>query len=147
MSSLPLLNELTGSSSGKPSITEIQTLMCSPAVLALVVGSGLVVYSIAIGHLHRVGIQLAGTLAITLVIGMLCFSGFTSVGWAVLAVPLVIVMSLVVIIILTLMLTSRDKHQSQPRPRHSPRHPPTQPSMSDAYKYVMTGKGFGLIGR
>lgn len=146
MSSLPLLNEITNGSSGPSSQTDVTALLCSPAILVLIVGGGLVAYSIGRGHTRNVGQQMIGTIILTLVVGVLCMLGLTSVSWAIVALPVVIVLSLVVIVILTLMLTSPSKrhrpHKVVPTPR---RHPPKEPSMSDAYKYVMTGKGFGSM--
>ena len=147
MSSLPLLNEITNGSSGPSSQTDVTALLCSPAILVLIVGGGLVAYSIGRGHIRNVGQQMIGTIILTLVVGVLCLVGLTSVSWAIVALPVVIVMALVVIVILTLMLTSpskrrRPRHKVDPTPR---RHHPKEPTMTDAYKYVMTGKGFGSM--
>lgn len=142
MSSLPLLNEVTGSTTGS-SQNDITAIMCSPAVLVLVIGSGLVVYSISRGNLRHIGTQMLGTIVFALVAGLLCVVGMPSVSWAIVALPVVVVVSLIMIVVLTLMLTSPGK--THRRRRHTPKNPPKEPSMSDAYKYVMTGKGFGLL--
>lgn len=146
MSSLPLLNEV-GTKSSKMDMT---VMMCSPAVFVLVVGSGLVVYSISQGNIRNVGPQMLGTIMFALIVGSLCLVGLPSVSWALVALPAVIVVSLVLIVILTLMLTT-PSHPPKPRP-YPPRptpprpYPPKKPTMSEAYRYVMTGKGFGLTG-
>lgn len=145
MSSLPLLNT---SGSAPASNLDMGALMCSPAVLVLVVGSGLVVYDIIRGHTRQVGGKLLGTLLVTLIVGVLCVSGLESVSWAVVMFPVVMVISLVVLIVLTLMLTEPDHSREHRRPR-PPQHPMPQPNgggeptLKDAYRYVMTGKGFG----
>lgn len=145
MSSLPLLNEITNGSSGPSSPNDINALLCSPAILVLVVGGGLVAYSIGRGHMRNVGHQMVGTIIFALVVGVLCLSGLTSVSWAIVTFPIVIVLSLVVIVILTLMLTSPSRHRPSRRVKPTHRHTPKEPTMSDAYKYVMTGKGFGSM--
>lgn len=146
MSSLPLLNEITSGSGISSSKNDMTAILCSPAILVLVVGGGLAAYNISRGQFHAVGQQMIGTIILALIVGILCIFGLSSVSWAIVALPTVIVMSLVVIVILTLMLTSPGKrHHPQPKPKHK-RHIPKEPTMSDAYKYVMTGKGFGLTG-
>lgn len=144
MSSLPLLN--TSGSAPKTNL-DMGALMCSPAVLVLVVGSGLVVYDIVRGHTRQVGGKLLGTLLVTLIVGVLCISGLESVSWAVVMFPVVMVLSLVVLIVLTLMLTEPEHSREHRRPRPLPRPSPRpknggEPTLKDAYRYVMTGKGF-----
>jgi hypothetical protein len=146
MSSLPLLNEITNGSGVSSSKGDVTAMLCSPAILVLVVGGGLAAYNISRGHYRNVGNQMIGTIILALVVGVLCVLGLTSVSWAIVALPAVIIVSLVVIVILTLMLTSpgkRHRPHPKPRPKH---HIPKEPTMSDAYKYVMTGKGFGWTG-
>jgi len=146
MSSLPLLNEIINGSPGPSNQPDVTALLCSPAILVLIVGGGLVAYSIGRGHTRNIGQQMIGTIILALVVGVLCLVGMTSVSWAIVALPVVIVLSLVVIVILTLMLTSPDKHRPPHKAIPTPRrHPPKEPTMSDAYKYVMTGKGFGSM--
>lgn len=144
MSSLPLLDEVTKGDIGSSSKTDMTTLLCSPALLVLIVGGGLIIHNITMGNTKNIGQQMFGTILFTFVVGTLCLVGLTSVSWAIVTLPIVIVLSLVIIVILTLMLTSPGKKRVHPKkvPRHQRIHP-KEPTMSEAYKYVMTGKGFG----
>ena len=139
MSSLPLLNGDVSIKSG-----DTAALMCSPAVLVIVVGVGMMLYNVSRGNLNRIGAQMLGTMTIAAVVALLCFAGLKSVGWMVALLPVIIVGSLVIVVMLTLMLTGDGKagrHHHKQKPSR-PVHPPKEPSMSDAYRYVMTGKGF-----
>jgi len=145
MSSLPLLNESSGIGSGSGSGFGDETMvMCSPAVLVLLVGGLVIAYDVFRGNMGDIGFRGTVTLILTAIVLGLCYFGLTSVSWMIVTVPLVIVVGLVVIVILTLMLTTPQHRPEPPRPRPLPPMPPQpekEPTMNQAYHYVMDGKG------
>lgn len=145
MSSLPLLNEGSnlGGGGGLGSGEEM-AVMCSPAILVLLVGGLVIAYDVFRGNLGEIGFRGAVTLILTAIVMGLCYFGLTSVSWMIVTVPLVIVVGLVVIVILTLMLTTpRHEPRPEPRPRPFPPmpEPEKEPTLKQAYTYVMDGKG------
>jgi hypothetical protein len=145
MSSLPLLNESSGIGSGSGSGLGDETMvMCSPAVLVLLVGGLVIAYDVFRGNMGDIGFRGAVTLILTAIVLGLCYFGLASVSWMIVTVPLVIVVGLVVIVILTLMLTTPQHRPEPPHPRPHPPMPPQpekEPTMKQAYQYVMDGKG------
>lgn len=142
MSSLPLLNE--GSNlGGDLGSGEEMAVMCSPAILVLLVGGLVIAYDVFRGNLGEIGFRGAVTLILTAIVMGLCYFGLTSVSWMIVTVPIVIIVGLVVIVILTLMLTT-PRHEPRPEP-HRPLppmpEPEKEPTLKQAYTYVMDGKG------
>jgi len=149
MSSLPLLNEgsnLGGGGGGGLGGGEDMAVICSPAILVLLVGGLVIAYDVFRGNIGDVGFRGAVTLILTAIVMGLCYFGLTSVSWMIVMVPLVIVVGLVVIVILTLMLTT-PRHEPRPEPHHRPHpfppmpEPEKEPTLKQAYTYVMDGKG------
>lgn len=143
MSSLSILNESVGNI---PSAASSPAFSCSPAVAVLLIGTIIVMIDIVNRNVDRVGFHLLVTFGATITVLLLCLLGFTHIGTMMVLFPLVILVGIVVIIILALMIGSPVEPEPQPEPEPVP-EPPTKKTddLSSAYKYVMTGKQFGLF--
>ena len=138
MSFLPLLGSDTVVS--KP---DNVALMCSPAVLTMMVGIGFIAYEIVFGRTKFIMHNLLITAVVSFVIAGLCLFGMESVGWMLVLVPFVIIASLIVMIILTMEFTTHKPKKAEVKLDPPPKIPVNdEPSMKESYRYVMTGKGF-----
>ena len=145
MSSLSLLND--GGSEG--SINSSLGVMCSPALVVLLVGAIIVMYDIITKRPGLASYHLILTIGATFIVLLLCGMGFTNIGFFVVLFPIIIFVAIIVIIILALMIGSPYEPDPTPEPRPQPK-PSNIPckkgrKLESSYKYVMTGKGFGLI--
>lgn len=146
MSSLSLLND---SGSSGLNIGKSSAVMCSPALLVLLVGSMIVMYDIIIKRPSLAGYHLVLTIGATIIVLLLCAMGLTNIGFFVALFPIIIFIAIIVIIMLALMIGS--PHDPQPDPEPEPVPIPgdvpdkKERKLESSYKYVMTGKGFGLF--
>jgi len=146
MSSLSLLND--GISSGV-NMNSSSGVMCSPALLVLLVGAIIVMYDIVIKRPGLAGYHLVLTIGATIIVLLLCVMGLTNVGFFVALFPIIIFIAIIVIIMLALMIGSPYDPQPDPEPEPIPEPEPAtgkkERKLESSYKYVMTGKGFSLI--
>jgi hypothetical protein len=162
-SSLSLLDEVSKSTSDatKSMFGESTTAQtCTPAVLILLVGALIVIYDIVNKNPERAGFRMTVTFILAAIVLALCLLGLGDVSWFIFLLPVAIVLGFVVIVILTLILTTPGTQmlgpgglppiEPEPDPEPSPDPEPDpceeckdkkRPYM-DAYRYVMTGKGF-----
>ena len=158
-SSLSLLDEVSKSTSDATramfgETTTAQT--CTPAVLILLVGALVVIYDIVNKNPERAGFRMTVTFILAAIVLALCLLGLGNVSWFILLLPIAIILGFVVIVILTLILTTPGTQMLgpgglppiEPEPEPEPEPDPCKdckdkkrPYM-DAYRYVMTGKGF-----
>jgi hypothetical protein len=148
MSSLSLLND------GPSSVANMNGslgVMCSPAILVLLVGAIIVMYDIIIKRPGLASYHLVLTIGATVIVLLLCAMGFTNVGFFVVLFPVIIFIAIIVIIMLALMIGSPYEPEPVPEPEPQPLPIPGEtPDKKDgklesSYKYVMTGKGFSLF--
>lgn len=136
MSSLPLLD--------KPIATESVTLTCTPAVVVLLVGIIVVIFDIFNKSPQNAGLHLLITILLTVGVLILCFMGLKEVGSLIVLLPIVIFAGIVIIIVLALMIGEKYEPEPIDIPEPSVIKPDKKKERLDcAYKYVMTGKGFG----
>lgn len=147
MSSLSLLNNGTNFS-----VTSSGTAaMCSPALAVLLIGAIIVMYDIVIKRPGLAGYHLVLTIGATIIVLLLCMMGLTNVGFFVVLFPIIIFIAIIVIIMLALMIGSPYEPEPpipEPEPEPSSHdHPrtPGEQKLESSYRYVMTGKGFGLF--
>lgn len=158
-SSLSLLDEVSKSTSDATramfgETTTAQT--CTPAVLILLVGALVVIYDIVNKNPERAGFRMTVTFILAAIVLALCLLGLGNVSWFIFLLPIAIILGFVVIVILTLILTTPGTQMLgpgglppiEPEPEPEPEPDPCKdckdkkrPYM-DAYRYVMTGKGF-----
>lgn len=146
MSSLSLLND---GGNSRLNMTNSSAVMCSPALLLLLVGAIIVMYDIIIKRPSLAGYHLILTIGATIIAFLLCTMGLTNVGFFVALFPVVIFIAIIVIIMLALMIGTPYDSQSHPDPEPQPipgKIPnKKKPELESSYRYVMTGKGFVLI--
>lgn len=144
MRSLSLLDDSSGinSSSG---------VMCSPALLVLLIGAILVMYDIIIKRPGLAGYHLVLTIGATIIVLLLCTMGFTNVGFFIVLFPVIIFFAIIVIIMLALMIGSpyerehEREHVHESRSNANKRRMKYDQKLKSSYKYVMSGKGFSLF--
>ena len=146
MRSLSLLDDSSGinSSSG---------VMCSPALLVLLIGAILVMYDIIIKRPGLAGYHLVLTIGATMIVLLLCTMGFTNIGFFVVLFPVIIFFAIIVIIMLALMIGSpyerererEHEHVRESRSNANKRRMKYDQKLKSSYKYVMSGKGFSLF--
>ena len=158
-SSLSLLDEVSKSTSDatRAMLGETTTAQtCTPAVLILLVGALVVIYDIVNKNPERAGFRMTVTFILAAIVLALCLLGLGNVSWFIFLLPIAIILGFVVIVILTLILTTPGTQMLgpgglppiEPEPEPEPEPDPCKdckdkkrPYM-DAYRYVMTGKGF-----
>jgi len=159
--SLSLLDEISSSTADatKTMFGESTTAQtCTPAVLILLVGALVVIYDIVNKNPERAGFRMTVTFILAAIVLALCLLGLGDISWFIFLLPVVIVLGFVVIVILTLILTTPGSQMLGPTlgpgglPPIEPEPEPEPDSCEeckdkrrpymDAYKYVMTGKGF-----
>jgi hypothetical protein len=159
MSSLSLLDEVSKSTTDATKMmfgesTTAQT--CTPAVLILLIGALVVIYDIINKNPERAGFRMTVTFILAAIVLLLCLLGLGDISWFIFLLPVVIVLGFIVIVIMTLILTTPTSQNLgpggtppiEPEPELEPEPEPEPPKEDkkrpymDAYKYVMTGKGF-----
>lgn len=148
MSSLSLLNNdmISGVNMNTSS-----SVMCSPALIVLLIGAIIVMYDIVIKRPGLAGYHLVLTIGATIIVLLLCAMGLTNIGFFVVLFPIIVFIAIIVIIMLALMIGSPYEPEPVPEPVPEPHPLPSKKTeepdrkLESSYKYVMTGKGFSLF--